>query len=271
MGKKYKTSAKERSGYYFVDPYIEIPPLFEETNGKLIADESRLNDFLMVYSRHSEIINNLASRSFFKEYLPTGFLDRNVNPYRPYYKATCFYKIYSKKFTDDFILNAEYITHWMDVDMSSDTTETLLNIAEKLIKKYAHAKMIVTSRIHAGLPSLGMETPVVFIANPEVTSENGNFNTPGRLGGLLELFRILNLDKGVFTTYDNVFNSIEKFGVDTTFENKKDWMPYAKRLDKQLTMFMKDDFEENQIHQVRNISEVNPILQEDYREEPCQQ
>ena len=256
MGKKYKVEDNQREGYYFVDPYIEIPPLYEEQEGKHVINEERLNNFINLYSKHSEIIDNLASRSFFKEYLPTGFLDRDENFYRPFYKAACFYKTYSKKFTDELIINAEYITHWMDVDMSSDTTETLLEIAENLVKKYARAKMLVTSRIHAGLPSLGMNTPVVFIANPEVTSESGNFNTPGRLGGLLELFRILNLENDVFSTDDEEFLKIEKFGLNTFFENKKDWQPYARRLDKQLSMFMGNDFEEDQIANVRNIPAV---------------
>lgn len=256
MGKKYGVDNSKRNGFYFVDPYIEIPPLYEEIDGVQIIDEKQLNEFVLTYSKHAGVINNLASRSFFKDYLPTGFLDRDENSYRPFYKATCFYKTYSKKFTDEFILEAEYITHWMDVDMSSETAESLLIIAEKLVKKYAKAKMIVTSRIHAGLPSLGMETPVVFVANPEVTSETGNFNTPGRLGGLVELFRILNLNNGEFSTDDIVFSKIEKFGTDTTFENKTDWKPFAERLDKQLSMFMKENFSEGDISEVRNILAV---------------
>ena len=206
LGKKYKVSDEERDGIYIVDPYFEIPPLYEKKEDENILNLERLNNFVAFYSKHAEIINQLASRQFFKEYSPTGFLDRDTNPYRPYYKAACFYKVYSQRFSDDFITSAQYITHWIDVDMSKETTDSLFKIAEKLVRKYAKAKMVVTSRIHAGLPCLGMGTPVVFIANQEVIAEKGSFNTPGRLGGLVELFRILHLEKDTFSTEDTVLN-----------------------------------------------------------------
>ena len=107
--------------------------------------------------------------------------------------------------------------------------------------------MVITSRIHCGLPSLGMGTPVVFIANEEVISENGSFNTPGRLGGLLELFRVLSITNGEFSTDDSVFASIDKFTEDTTFSNKDDWKEYAQKLDETCTRFMSDDTSEDSV------------------------
>lgn len=256
LGKKYKVSEEERDGVYIVDPYFEIPSLYDEKDGANILNIDRLNDFVTFYSKHAEVINQLASQQFFKEYSPTGFLDRDTNPYRPYYKAACFYKVYSQRFSDEFLLNAQYVTHWIDVDMSKETTGSLFKIAEGLVKKYAKAKIVVTSRIHAALPCLGMETPVVFIANPEVLAERGTFNTPGRLGGLVELFRILNLEDGTFFTDDEVLRGIEMFTWESSFKNKDDWKPYAERLDKQLSAFMSGDFDDPQIESVRNIPAV---------------
>lgn len=253
LGKKYKIDDSERHGYYFVDPYFEIPALFENVEGKDIIKTDLLNEFVDIYSKHSDIINYLASKPFFKEYSPTGFLDRDDSFYRSYYKAVCFYKVYSKQFTDEFILNAEYITHWIDVDMNNQTNKDLLNIAEGLVKRYAKAKVVITSRIHAGLPCLGMETPVVFVANEEVLSEKGSFNTPGRLGGLVELFRILNLHNGKFETDDDILKHLEKIDLESNFKNKDDWRPYAERLDKQLSFFMSDSFNEPNIDILRNL------------------
>lgn len=251
LGKNYKVDDSEREGFYFVDPYFEIPALYENIDGKEVLNTVLFNDFMEIYSSNSDIINDLASRQFFKEYSPTGFLDRDESFYRPYYKAVCFYKVYSKKFSDDFIRQAEFITHWLDVDMANQTNMDLLDIAESLVKKYAKAKMVVTSRIHAGLPCLGMETPVVFIANEEVLSETGTFNTPGRLGGLVELFRIMNLSNGLFNTDDAVLKAINKFSIDSRFENKTDWKPFARRLNRQLSAFMVEDFDENNIAEIR--------------------
>lgn len=258
LGNKYHIDENQRRGIYIVDPYFEIPTMYEELEGKKILKEDVLNDFINVYSRNTEVINRLASKKFFKEYSPTGFLDRDTNPYRPIYKATCFYKVYSQKFSDELLLKADYITHWLDVDMSNQTTLDLFNIAENLVKRYASAELVITSRIHAGLPCLGMNTPVVFIANEEVTSSTGTYNTPGRLDGLIDFFRIMKLDdKNNFFTDDPVFAKIDKFKISTKFENRMDWKPYADRLSKQLSAFMSDDFDETKAIEVRNIPPVN--------------
>ena len=246
MGKHYSIGNRERKGYYVVDPYFEIPDLIEEKDGKKRRHPLRMLRFAFDYLRYRKPVRELAKREFFTLYSPKGFLDRDRSKYRPYYKAVCFYKAYSKKFDKKLLLDAEYITHWLDVDMSSATNDQLLDLAESLVRKYAAAKMVITSRIHCGLPSLGMDTPVVFIANDEVVSENGSFNTPGRLGGLLELFRVLTIADGKFSTEDSVFASIDKFTEDTVFVNKDDWKEYAAKLDEACTRFMSDDVPEDQ-------------------------
>lgn len=240
LGKNYSVDDSSRKGVCFVDPYFEIPPLYEDINGQKVLNESLFNEFIKFYAENSEVINSLARQPFFKLYSPKGFLDRDENSYRRYYKAFCFYKAYSKKFSKELLLNAEYITHWFDVDMAKDTNDDLLNYAESLIKKYASSRLVITSRIHAGLPCLGVGTSVVFIADDEVTSEKGSFNVPGRLGGLLDFFRIMNFDNGNFSSDDEVLDSFEMIDMDTNFENKDNWKPYAKELELKVEAFMKD-------------------------------
>ncbi len=237
LGEKYGVSLDKRKGVYIVDPYFEIPLLRKEMDGKIRV---RVVAYYFLYClRHFFTIRKLAKKKFFSDYSPTGFLDRDKSKYRRYYKAGVFYKIYSKKFDKKLLLNAEYITHWLDVDMSGKVTnDDLLNYAESLVKKYASASLVVTSRIHAGLPSLGLNTPVIFIANKEVTSEAGNFNTPGRLGGLLDFFRIINLENGRFFSNDPVLSRIAKITLKTHFKNKEDWKPYAENLVKKCVEFM---------------------------------
>ena len=242
LGKNYFTPLDQRDGIYFVDPYFDIPEIkIKKDDGSVKKNYWLSLKTFLYYCLHANAINKLATKKFFREYSPIGFLDRNTDKNRAKFKATIFYKTYIKKFSKHLLLDAHYITHWLDVDMKKDTNEDLLNYAESLVKQYSKAKMVVTSRIHAGLPCLGMSTPVVFIANEEVTSMSGNFNTPGRLDGLLELFRVINLSKkGVFSTGDSVFAKIKKFGLKTHFANKEDYKVYSDKLDKQLTEFMKD-------------------------------
>ena len=228
LGKKYSVDDASRKGVCFVDPYFEIPKL----------NLLKLPYYILYALFHAKTLVALGKRKFFTEYSPTGFLDRNKSKLRPYYKALIFYKTYSKRFSKKLLLAAEYITHWLDVDMAKATNDDLLNLAESLVKKYATAKMVITSRIHAGLPCLGMQTPVIFIVNEEVTAENGTFNTPGRLGGLLEFFRKLNLIGGKFSTEDEELSKIKIFNEDTSFENKDSWKPYAEALSLKVSEFM---------------------------------
>lgn len=230
LGNKYLTEDDNREGIYIVDPYFEVPEV-----------TSFSDDEEVFYEENRSKIDELSKKEFFKVYSPTGFLDRSTDPNRAKYKATLFYKVYSKKFDDDILMKATYITHWLDVDMAKDTNLDLLNYAESLVKKYSKAKLVITSRIHAGLPCLGMKTPVIFIGNEEITSLNGTFNTPGRLDGLIQLFRVLNLSKeGIFSSSDEVFEKIQKFNQNSTFTNKNDYKIYADKLSKLLTDFMKD-------------------------------
>ena len=240
LGKKYSIPKKGHQGVCIVDPYFDIPSVVKEVDGKRKYNIRNIIKGISAFLKHAPSAIQLAKNDFFKVYSPTGFLDRNVSKWRSVYKAALFYKTYSRKFSHDLLVNATYITHWIDVKMDgSVTNDDLLDIAEKLVKQYASANLVITSRTHAGLPCLGLGTPVVFIANREVVSENGTFNTPGRLGGLIELFRVLTLEKEKFGTDDDVFAKIPKFDMATDFENKRDWSRYADELDRKATEFMK--------------------------------
>lgn len=240
LGKNYKVNAEERRGVYIVDPYFPIPELYTEKDGEICINKELAEEVFCFYLKNKAVIDQLARKEFFLVYSPTGFLDRDHSLYRAIYKATLFYKIYSQKFDDELLLEAEYITHWMDVDMSGKVSnDDLLDIAESLVKKYASAKLVITSRIHAALPCLGLDTPVVFIANDEVISESGTFNTPGRLGGLIDFFRVLNLENDSFSTNDEIFEQITTFAINTTFSNKQAWRIYAEQLDQKASEFMR--------------------------------
>ena len=217
----------------FVDPCFKI------------SDVMNIKDLFtgcLLVLKHLRVVMKLGRDPFFKSYSPRGFLDRSDHKLRPYYKAALFYETYRKKFSREILMNAEYITHWMDVKMDGSVDDDdLLDIAERLVNKYAHARMVITSRIHAGLPCLGLETPVVFVTSEEVTSEKGTFNTPGRLPGLLELFRTLSLSKGKFSTEDGVLGGIKMFDENTFFINKNDWEAFAVDLKRKVCDFMDRD------------------------------
>lgn len=55
--------------------------------------------------------------------------------------------------------------------------------AEKLLQRYAKAKVVITSRIHCALPCLAMGTPVIYVHSQRENEEHNS-----RLNGILELF-----------------------------------------------------------------------------------
>lgn len=230
LGKNYGLPKEQREGIYIVDPFFEIPPL-----------KKRILSFFVYLFKHPLAVFKLGKNTFFRDYSPMGFLDRDHSWYRRFYKAMCFLYTYEQKFSLDMLISAKYITHWIDIDLAKTTAWDCVHMAEDLVKQYGSAKMMITSRIHAGLPCLAMGTPVVFVANNEVTEDSGTWNTPGRLGGLLEFFRLLKLDASQFETDDEIFSSINKFDINTDFENKTDWQIYAEQLNKSLSIFMTDE------------------------------
>lgn len=135
--------------------------------------------------------------------------------------ATNFYLQYSNRFSDDVIFNAEYICHIMPLKRFKSEQEKL-GYAESLIKKYARAKLVVTSRIHCALPCVSLDTPVIF-----VTDKNGEINSEGRLGGLTDFF-----NKIAYTSENGL---IFKEHV------KKDYLPVKDELVKRVEEFIRQE------------------------------
>jgi hypothetical protein len=72
---------------------------------------------------------------------------------------------------------------YLTTQLSNKLSEKVrFEIAAVYLKKYAHAKLVVTSRIHVALPCLAFGTPVLFV-NPELDES--------RFPGLLELLNVI--------------------------------------------------------------------------------
>jgi polysaccharide pyruvyl transferase WcaK-like protein len=96
--------------------------------------------------------------------------------------ASMFYRQYSNFFDDDILFNAKYIEHYV----TPSTEEENFRCADELLKKYANAKLIITSRIHAALPATGMNTPCIFILPQNISDVE-----LCRFSGLLDFFNVM--------------------------------------------------------------------------------
>lgn len=198
LGKNYYDKNKEDK-WYFVDPLMDL-------NFKVRT----LVKSVLTFLRHPKSCFVIA-----KAMNPTRFQLRTL------LKSASFFRTYSKKFSKDFLLKAQFINQENSrykTEFSSD--EERLREAERLVKMYSKAKCVVTSRIHCALPCLGLETPVIFLKNLDDKDVSSC-----RFGGLQELFNVMEFD-GV--ELKSTFACKSEY-VDYDFpKNKEDWKVLAK-------------------------------------------
>lgn len=96
-------------------------------------------------------------------------------------------KQHIKNFIDsDLLKKAIYINQEPPANTYTDAQK--FEMAETILKKYAKAKLVITSRIHCALPCLAMGTPVIFV--------NGfdSFVDSCRFDGILDLFNRIDVN-----------------------------------------------------------------------------
>lgn len=108
-------------------------------------------------------------------------------------------------------------------------------LAEKLIKEYARARCVITSRIHCALPCLALGTPVIFINSFNV-NDTSNIS---RLNGVTNLFNKIDLDvnKGIINSDIKLKDG--KITEESIIPNKNEYLKYIPNLKKQCIDFIK--------------------------------
>ncbi len=209
LGYKYKTTKKDGS-IYFVDPYFVTKWTFATTVKSLV--------YLLF---HWKAINTIAHK--------------HPEPKRGLRKRlilTNFYRQYVRVFTKSVLLNANYICQQnAEYREKFKTDEDLLNEAERLVKLYAKASLVVTSRIHCALPCLGLCTPVIY-------TEDSCQSTASkcRLGGLRELFNVISWKDGTLHPEFPISGQISSSN--NIPVNKQGWKPLAEGLKERIKMWI---------------------------------
>lgn len=198
LGYKYKSEIKDGK-IYFTDPIVTFDNNIEKLK-YLFLSIFQLKKIRYIYN---------------KQY--------NKNKLFYWCKTSKFYYTYGNLFDSEVLIDAEYISHEGDFYHKYSTPELLLNKAEELVKKYAMASCVVTSRIHCALPCLGLETPVLYINN-----DLQDKISSCRLDGLVQLFNVIHWTGRTLSAdinFDGVKINKKNFPL-----NKNDWRKYAKDL-----------------------------------------
>ncbi len=102
-------------------------------------------------------------------------------------------KTLKKVIAPELLKSAQYLTQVLPE--GKQTEEEKFAYAEDCLKKYAKAKLVITSRIHCALPCLAMGTPVIFM------NAFNSFVDTCRFDGILELFNRVDVaEDGSWTT-----------------------------------------------------------------------
>jgi hypothetical protein len=152
LGNTYKQT-EDRKYIYFVDPCL----------GKK-KDIRNILSAIRTFVFNKKKIYKLAYLKY-----------REIN-FSTLFFISIFYSQYKTFWSDDILFNAIYIDHYIVPKDEDDN----FRYADELLKKYANAKLVITSRIHAALPAAGMNTPCIFV-KPTAISESDNSRFPGLL------------------------------------------------------------------------------------------
>ena len=225
LGMTYKTE-KKSDKIIFVDPYI-----FRKETPRLIVKS--LIKACWHLLKHPMKIHRLAKKTnynFTRISNYSRWLDRHLC-------MASFYNTYCRLFSDEMLFNAEYVSH--TISNVGVTDDEKMQLARDLIKRYAEAKLVVTSRIHAALPCLAVETPVIFIPSEglDATRENA-----GRFDGLEDLFNVIRWRNGeLFVESESIKNNLINGKIFTTIklDNPKTYEKYRDQLIKDVKEWCK--------------------------------
>lgn len=127
--------------------------------------------------------------------------------------------------------NAIYINQVLPPNKYTDKAK--FEMADEILKKYAKAKLVITSRIHCALPCLAMGTPVIFL--------NG-FSDPldtSRFEGIIELFNRVDIDM-VTGEWKANFPLKNKINENTMVTNLDNHLPLSAELKRICRKFVKE-------------------------------
>lgn len=157
----------------------------------------------------SGVIFSDCSNDFYSKIFP---IDRFINKNRAINRINALLRNY---YAQEAI---SYVTHECQLSVLH---RERFELAKALLQRYANAKLVITSRIHAALPCLGLGTPVILVCPYDQQ----------RFEGLAELLNYIWTDGGKYSI------SIDREG---KVLNKADYKIYSDNLRKQCLSFMRE-------------------------------
>ena len=147
--------------------------------------------------------------------------------------AISFYIMYSSIISDEVLKQAIFVKHEISTNLFKSEEEKF-NYADKLLRTYAGARLVITSRIHCALPCLALGTSVIYADKNSI-----NFEDNCRLVGLIDFFNVIVLKKSRYIP-NFEFNK-GKISLTTNIKNKDTYLKYRRNLIEKCQSFFHDD------------------------------
>jgi hypothetical protein len=146
-------------------------------------------------------------------------------------------KIIKSIIPKEILQKAQYLTHsYWGKDYSE---KERFELAEELLRKYAKAKLVITSRIHCALPCLALGTPVVFVVGGGLFEKS----ELSRLKGIIEHLNIITTEK--IDLDSNISKNIKFLDVKNldweNISNPKSYLKYTDQLKKTCYNFIENN------------------------------
>lgn len=208
LSEKYSSNEKNDT-IYFVDPR------YKKARGLI----DQLNRMYLLITKFSTI-STIRSRYI------------RSNNKKSWRKTLDFYRTFSQIFDDEVLKSAIYVKHFIPTYKFKNDAE-IFAYGEELLRKYASAKYVVTSRIHCALPSLSLGTPTLYIDIP-----NDHNVSSCRLNGIKEFFHIIDTNGKKISC--DLLKPGEKFSLNSVFKNKDDFFVVKEKIKKTVIDFIKN-------------------------------
>lgn len=206
LGKQYG-GQNHNGDYIIVDPYIEVGGDLNYCRSKKML--KTLFFCLKNFRKTMLLQKRYLGHDVFSHYHLPKCVQR-------FMEAATFYELYSKRFSDEILLNAVYKTVIVDDDLS---IEKKFGIADSLLKEYAKAKLVITSRLHVSFPCLAMNTRNIFVMPSKKNEEKDVMRYRGRLERLEDVVTVLELKDGAIV---NSNDKLPQFITPQNFPDNKD-------------------------------------------------
>ncbi len=225
LGRNYYKANRTNDKIYIVDPYCD--KIFDYS---ILGALKNTFNLVKTFVLHKSVIFKMTKQIKKSTYLHKKSINRLVY-------ATKLYATYSNIFDDDVLCKALYEEHRVPQNFFH-SEEDKFKYTEELLKKYADAKYVVTSRIHCALPCLALETPVIFVSSNSMERNFRPTRPSGRLGGLIDLFKNMYVVNGKIVPDVRDFRLKSKIGLDFSFKNKPDYLKYKELLENKCESFV---------------------------------